>query len=227
MFKVFIAFVAFALAATGDVPQIDVLVESLCPDCMEFIAGPFKDFMNYNVPNLAVVNFIPFGNANEEYDEEKKKWIFSCQHQENECNGNLIETCAINLLGRVESYKVIVCIEENIKRLDRDFNKTLEACVDKDTRDKIMDCFNSDLGNKYQHEMAQKTPEHKYVPWIITDGVHDIDAENRMLENMIEYLCSISPDKCISQRRSNFLQLHSKKRNYKKCFNNRFYKGLK
>ena len=34
------------------------------------------------------------------------------------------------------------------------------------------------MGNFYQHQMAQKTDDnHKWVPWIVVDGLHDENIE--------------------------------------------------
>ena len=182
------------------VPQIDVYVESLCPDCVDFIEGSFAEFYKYeNNEQLGIVNFIPFGNAEEKWNESKQKWEFTCQHGENECYGNLIETCAINVLGRVESYEVIMCIEKYISSMGKDFDKTLQKCVtDKTKLTNIQTCVTSDIGNEYQHEMAQKTGDHSYVPWILVDGVHDTTAENKILKSLVNYLCSLPEANCVN-----------------------------
>ena len=196
--KVFIFLMAIsAIVNEGKVPQIDVFVESLCPDCMQFISGSFKEFYQYKVPNLAEVNFITFGNAKEQWDETSKKWLFTCQHKENECYGNLIETCAINIMGRVESYEVLICIEENVYKFEKNFNELVKHCVENDqTLEKIKTCVTSDMGNRWQHEMAQKTTEHKWVPWVVVNGVHDEVVENKILNNMVDYLCSLPGSQC-------------------------------
>ena len=184
------------------VPKIQVYIESLCPDCVNFITHSFKDFYEkVSKPNLADIEFVPFGNAKEVFNEATQKWEFECQHGENECYGNLIETCIIQNLGMVNSYSKIICIESNIARYGRNFNTTLEFCFDNDADQikAIYDCVNSDLGNFYQHQMAQKTGDHLYVPWVIVDGVHDIDAENQIIESLIDYLCGDDKSKCYSE----------------------------
>ena len=49
----------------------------------------------------------------------------------------------------------------------------MEFCFDKDADQiqAIYDCVKSDMGNFYQHQMAQKTEEHLYVPWINSNTV--------------------------------------------------------
>lgn len=180
---------------TKNIPVIEVSEESLCPDCFAFITGSLNDYVNYHIPNLAIVNLIPFGNANEELKDGK--WVFTCQHLENECYGNLIETCMIHVMGRVNSYKPIICINANILLFDKNFDKTLDVCVaEAEVNAQIKECVKSDLGNLLQHEMAQRTPKHTYVPWITVDGVHDVDVENKILSNMVEYLCSLPQNDC-------------------------------
>ena len=184
------------------VPKIQVYIESLCPDCVNFITKSFKDFYEQvSKPNLAEIEFIPFGNAEEAYNETTGKWDFTCQHKENECYGNLIETCVIQNLGRVNSYEKIICIESNIANFNLNFDKTLEYCFknDDDTLNEVKKCVDSDLGNYYEHQMAQKTGKHSWVPYILVDGVHDVQVENQIIKSLIDYLCGDDKSKCYSE----------------------------
>ena len=182
------------------VPKIQVYIESLCPDCVNFITKSFKDFYEkVKKPNLLDIEFIPFGNAKEVYNISTKKYDFTCQHGENECYGNLVETCAIQILGRVKSYSVIICIESNIAKYDKNFDNTLEYCLSNDENilKEIKDCVSSDMGNFYQHQMAQKTDaNHKWVPWITVDGYHDENVENEIIGSLIDYICGDDKNKC-------------------------------
>ena len=182
-------------------PKIQVYIESLCPDCVNFITKSFKDFYEkVQNANLADIEFIPFGNAKEVYNTTTKKYDFDCQHGENECYGNLIETCAIQVMGKIKSYETILCIESNIAGFDKNFDKTLEYCLsnDKTTLEEIKTCVGSDMGNYYEHQMAQKTGDHKWVPWIIVNGVHDENVENQIIASLTDYLCGDDKSKCYS-----------------------------
>ena len=184
------------------VPKIQVYIESLCPDCMYFINRSFKNFIEkVSKPNLADIEFIPYGNAKEKYNETTKKWDFECQHGENECYGNIIETCIIQNLGRINSYQKILCIESNIEKYNLNFDVALNDCFDGDPNEiqQIHDCVGSEMGNIYLHQMAQKTGDHLYVPWVLVDGVHDVSAENQIIESLIDYLCGDDKTKCYSE----------------------------
>ena len=182
-----------------DVPKVTVYVESLCPDCVEFITGSFKTFHEkVTKENVVDVEFIPFGNAKESYNNKTRKYDFTCQHGDNECYGNLIETCAINIMGKQNSYDTIICIEENISSYSKNFDKTLEYCLknDQDNLSLIKECVTSDVGNTYEHIMALKTGEHNWVPWIMVDGVHDIAVEQLILDSLYDYICGDDESKC-------------------------------
>ena len=101
-------------------------------------------------------------------------------------------------MGKVNSYGTIICIESNIEEFEFDFDKTLEFCLAKDqsSLEDIKKCVKSDMGNIYQHQMAQKTGDHSYVPWVTVDGIHDIEAENQIIESLIDYLCGNDKRKC-------------------------------
>ena len=68
---------------------------------------------------------------------------------------------------------------------------------DQNTLEEIKKCVKSDMGNIYEHQMAQKTDiNHKWVPWIVVDGYHDENIENEIIESLINYLCGDDMDKC-------------------------------
>ena len=199
-FEVYIKETFKAQKPTTYIPKIEVYIESLCPDCVNFITKSFKDFYEkVKNPNLIELDFIPFGNAHEVFNTSTNKYDFTCQHGENECYGNLIETCAIQIQGRVKSYETILCIESNIQSYSKDFDKTLEFCLSKEQNilKEIKDCLDSDLGNFYQHQMAQKTDvNHKHVPWIVVNGIHDEKVENEIIDSLIDYICGNDKTKC-------------------------------
>jgi len=172
----------------NNLPVIDVFIESLCPDCMDFIGGSFKQFQQaVDHQELAVVNFYPYGNAHESWDGTA--WNFDCQHGANECYGNTIEACALEHLSKEEGYNFLICIEGNIRRLSKDFDKTLEYCVsEQNIRKTILECAKGSEGNSLMHNVAQKTPNHNYVPWVHYNGVHDVNIENQILSNLLGFL---------------------------------------
>ena len=44
--------------------------------------------------------------------------------------------------------------------------------------------------------MAQKTGEHKGVPWILVDGVYDEETNDKIWNSLIDYLCEDDKSKC-------------------------------
>lgn len=198
IFTIFILISIFTYS-NCELPVIDVYIESLCPDCMNFIGGSFKNFHLYeDKDSLAVVNFIPFGNANEKWNGEK--WEFTCQHGENECLGNTLENCALNRLDRNGGHDFLICVEDNIRGFGKDFNQTLTHCVGEDSKLELYNCAFSEEGNQLQHQAAQKTPQHNYVPWVHFNGKHDVEIENRILTNMLDFLCEIQGRDCSDQK---------------------------
>ena len=181
------------------IPRITIYMESLCPYCIELITTSIKEFYTkVTKPNVAYIEMIPYGNAKEVYDSSTNKYSFSCQHGDNECYGNLISTCSLNVLGRINGQLNIICLLENIYNFNRDFDLTLEYCLSSKPEiiQEIKDCVKSDIGNFYEHQMAQKTGEHSGVPWILVDGVFDEDINDAIWTSLIDYLCGDDKTKC-------------------------------
>jgi interferon gamma-inducible protein 30 len=173
---------------------IDFYMESLCPYCRQFAITNIKALLaTEGHEELADVNFIPYGNASEKKTGDQ--YVFTCQHGDKECRGNLIETCAINVMEKSDANSFIVCLEENYSG---NFDSTAAQCLvdSADKKAKLDSCLNSPQANTLQHNMAEKTknlqPPHKWVPWVVVDGKYDDDATSS--ENLVAYLCSKRTD---------------------------------
>ena len=198
-FFLFLYFILSFIHGQKTIPKITIYMESLCPYSIEFITTSIKEFYTkVTKPNLAYIEIIPYGNAKETYDLTTKKYSFTCQHGENECYGNLISTCSLNVLGRIKGQLNIICLLENIYDFNRNFDTTLEHCLssEPDLLQEIKDCVSSDMGDVYQHQMAQKTGDHLGVPWILVDGVYDEDTNDKIWTSLIDYLCGEDKSKC-------------------------------
>jgi interferon gamma-inducible protein 30 len=174
---------------------IDFYHESLCPGCIEFSTTKLKSLLaQEGSEELAVVNFVPYGNAHEQKSGSTYTW--SCQHGAKECRGNLIETCAVNVFPRADAYKFIFCLDENYSG---DFDATAKDCLKDSPRfqSDLEICLNSgEKLNQMQHDMAVKTdslnPPHKWVPWVVVDGTSDSDILDA--DDLVKYLCSKRSD---------------------------------
>ncbi|XP_051984901.1 gamma-interferon-inducible lysosomal thiol reductase [Xyrauchen texanus] len=174
----------------ADLVNVSLYYESLCPGCRQFLVTQLvptfimlQDIMN--------IELVPYGNAQEKQDQGK--YIFICQHGEDECLGNMIETCLLNKLGQ-GAIPVIFCMESGT-----DVLKAAQPCLGiynpKITWASIMECVNGDLGNKLMHGNAMKTdalkPPHQYVPWITINGEHSDDLQQKAMSSLFSLVCSM------------------------------------
>jgi len=182
---------------SADAPfVIDFYMESLCPYCVQFTTRSLKNFFaREGNEELAIINFVPYGNA-KEAQRADGTFQFTCQHGEPECQGNLIETCAVNVLDRTSANSFIVCLESTYSG---DFNAAKDKCLahDQDSKSVIDQCLASEAANALEHEMAQKTnslqPPHRWVPWVVVDGAHDDKITD--VADLVEYLCKKRSDR--------------------------------
>jgi len=63
-------------------------------------------------------------------------------------------------------------------------------------------CAGGEEGNELMHKVAQATPEHDYVPWVVVDGVTVPDSgEGYPAGNLVEIVCEAytgdKPDACL------------------------------
>jgi interferon gamma-inducible protein 30 len=174
------------------IPVIDIYYESLCPETITFMWESFHVFqMKADHDQLATVNIYPHGNAEEKWNSTH--WEYKCEHGENECFGNVLETCILNKMHKNKAHETIICIQGNLRDFGKDFVATLKYCVPEEgIRNDLLTCAHGSEGNNLQHELVQKTPkEIEYVPWIVFNGKHDEEVEKKIILNMLDFLCSL------------------------------------
>ena len=174
--------------------KIEMFTESLCPACIRFMTSSLKPAIEAkDIDLIADIKLYPYGNARQSKSGEK--WVFSCQHGENECAGNLMESCALSLNDYKLGLAFSVCLEDNLDTYSRDFSRTGTYCAEEVNINigDILRCMQGDLGNQAQHEIASKTislnPPHQHVPWIVVNEQHSSDTENQVNRDMLKFIC--------------------------------------
>lgn len=173
-------------ASTSPV-NVSLYYESLCPGCRQFLVTQLMPtfIMLQDIMNIELV---PYGNAQEKPDQ-----TFVCQHGEDECLGNMIETCLLHTFG-LDAAPIIFCMESAV-----DVLKAAQPCLGiyrpELTWDKLMECVKGDQGKKLMHENAVKTnalkPPHEYVPWITINGEHTEELQNKAMSSLFSLVCSL------------------------------------
>jgi len=161
-----------ALCAIGANAQakvrVGIYVESLCPGCQDWITGAMATAMKATgLMDITDIHFVPFGNAKENADG-----TFTCQHGPNECKGNMIEACAIELYPlQARHWPFLVCLENGTPHNDGPKCATSTQL----NWDNINGCYNNktlsyNLMHKWALETKNLSPPHQYTPWITLNG---------------------------------------------------------
>ncbi|XP_078279852.1 gamma-interferon-inducible lysosomal thiol reductase-like isoform X2 [Rhinoraja longicauda] len=171
--------------------QISLYYESLCGACRGFLVlRLFPTWLMLN--DVMNVTLVPFGNAMEK--NESGKWVFSCQHGQEECQGNMIEACLMHTLQDPFRYfPIIFCMESAVDVIPA-AQQCLKVYEPNVTWGEIEKCVQGDLGRQLMHRNAEKTaaldPPHQYVPWILVNGKHTDELESQAVNSLFNLVCS-------------------------------------
>ena len=131
------------------------------------------------------ITFYPYGNA-QERESSNGEYTFTCQHGENECNGNMVETCFINLVN-FDQDEWVPFLEAFDKALNADSRENALTVAQKVlsegsypvTYTQLSACYNGQTGNAYEHQMglwteAERKKGMQGTPWIVLNGEYDV-----------------------------------------------------
>ncbi|XP_028988673.1 gamma-interferon-inducible lysosomal thiol reductase [Betta splendens] len=174
---------------TADPVQVGLYYESLCPGCRMFLSTVlFPTWLLLH--DIMTVDLVPYGNAVEKHDG--KKYTYECQHGEQECLGNMIETCILKL-SKIP-FPIIFCME-----FSTDVINSAQSCVKIYNPElswkSVMDCVNGTQGNELMHQNALSTqglkPPHQYVPWVTINGKHTEDLQDKAMASLFTLVCNM------------------------------------
>ncbi|GFY56952.1 gamma-interferon-inducible lysosomal thiol reductase [Trichonephila inaurata madagascariensis] len=183
--------------------QLNVFYESMCPDSDSFFHEQLWPTYQ-KMSSYLNVELVPYGNAH--YRGQHDEYTFTCQHGPEECYGNMVQTCYIELVNNTESQiKFINCaFESHYQR------KVMEKCIsDFDLRRQVKKCVTSPMGVNLEYQMAKKTdalnPQHSFIPWVTVNGKGDNSLNNKALENLMSVICDElseepKPEPCIKNK---------------------------
>mmetsp|Transcript_53877 Transcript_53877/g.48484 ORF Transcript_53877/g.48484 Transcript_53877/m.48484 type:complete len:174 (-) Transcript_53877:19-540(-) len=143
------------------------------------------------------ISIYPYGNANER-EGANGEWTFTCQHGENECKGNLVETCFINLVSfdQDKYMDFVITYEADLDKNSRDPYGTAQTLLETGnyavTWTQMNDCLTSKQGNTWEHQMALWTnaANHQYTPWITLNGKHTTVIQNECSASTLQCTCA-------------------------------------
>ena len=131
------------------------------------------------------ITFYPYGNAQEK-QETGGEYKYTCQHGENECNGNMVETCFINLVGFQQDAWVpfLEAFDKALNADSRENALTVAQTVLSQgsynvSYTQLSNCYNGATGNGYEHQMglwteAERKKGMQGTPWIVLNGQYDV-----------------------------------------------------
>lgn len=188
--KILLVFLLIGLSFSAK-PKVTIYAESYCPDCVEFEASALSKFVNNPSRHLlADLDLIVFGNASETKNESG--YTYKCQHGEKECRGNLVESCVQKVLESDLAEKRLVCVAQSMQRQWGDVESKVYNCLESiQEKTLVEDCVKNQSA-EVMHDIASRTGDHRYVPWVILNGVHNDDIQHAFEDDMVGYLCKLN-----------------------------------
>jgi hypothetical protein len=181
-------------------PQIKIISEIMCYYCKLLISNFLKPLLKIENWNLLLeLDLIFFGNSRSKYNPIKKLYEFNCINDDKECQGNSILTCAKYNLDNNFYLNYIICIEENTK--NGDFSQSNKYCLS-DFPQKLSDinkCVNSSYGNEMFNNEVNLSPNNRYVPWVLINGIQNEKDQISLTNDFKGFLCNLEYNKIFNK----------------------------
>ncbi|XP_059099154.1 gamma-interferon-inducible lysosomal thiol reductase-like isoform X1 [Tigriopus californicus] len=178
---------------------VEVYYEVLCPDSRYFILKQLYPTWQ-RVGSIMDIQYKPYGKASHRASDGG--YMFQCQHGPNECQGNMIHTCAMHYIP--ESTKLTEYIHcmmgDNYDPMQAGRNcasqleiewSPIEACASGKEGQKMLAVVGDDT-----HSLR---PRVSFIPTIVLNGSQD--NQKMMLKNLLKEVCrkyqGVKPKECI------------------------------
>jgi interferon gamma-inducible protein 30 len=167
------------------------------------------------VADIMNVTLVPFGNA--QINTVTK--TVSCQHGEEECEGNLWEMCAISHYPDFDvHFPFYYCLENKGERM----LNFVESCANSTglDYDVLSACFNDpDEAWALEQQFAAMTPSyHEYTPWVEVPTGEELSYQNLFLRTVCNDYTGTLPPGCPQAQENE--EEHVRKEPIEKCLKN-------
>ena len=164
--------------------------ESLCPDCKHMVLDVLDPLFKNGISKLFNLRYIAYGNVGGNIAQGDKP---ACQHGPKECLYNRHINCAQKMFDNDQDkwFPFVKCMAEKMSTLD---DKNAAGCAELVglEPDEVVDCAEGSEGDKLEMAAFKETmalePRHKFVPWIVVNGV----ALGGAFEDLDRYVCAAS-----------------------------------
>jgi hypothetical protein len=183
--------------------KVELYYMPQCPGCRQLITTSFSEaFQTPGFSDMVDVTFVPWGRAFKNIESSGSLEQIQQQQQEQEQRvfDNVLESCALDTIGRNhqdQQFAYIECIdrtntfEKDPSKVDRSCAKVIGLST-RQTR-KIEACAISRGG----HNLAERNLRQselvgmKHAPWIVVDRQHTPAIEDSVWESLFGYVCGI------------------------------------
>lgn len=212
----------------ADAPKVKVefYMEALCPGCQYFSTHVLAPVLaEPGIADLVDLNIVPAGNANLKWSYTDGKMKLTCQHGEEECEGNRIIAClaskhrnekgfvkAIDCIERGDSgFKVSETVSNAIDYMNNvtvhkpshtRMGRLADGCMKKAgiKSEPIFACSGGFHGEALAEQSANATaslvPKLEYAPWIVVDGVPLKEDAYSFKEHICKAWMGVPPREC-------------------------------
>ncbi|CAH0405433.1 unnamed protein product [Chilo suppressalis] len=179
--------------------KIQLYYECLCPDCRKFDTTVFARVYNI-LQNYLDVHTYPYGNA-QTITHADGTVDFECQHGVEECYGNMLHACAIDILANTTaSIEFNMCLMDYKNGEQGSNDATADKCGEllNIKVESIKKCAKGDKGKdllKYYGDESHKV-HYNYVPYVLINGVEwNQDTETDFMKRVCQAF-KIPPPPC-------------------------------
>ncbi|CAD0197729.1 unnamed protein product [Chrysodeixis includens] len=190
--KLVLVFILALKLAGSYVPEkviVTVYYESQCPDSRRFVEGQLLPTIKL-LHEYITLKLVPFGKAK---SIRHGNGGFKCQHGPTECTGNIVQSCALDLMQErsdLEKVSYVECEMQTEAGTRRDMRCVTRAGL---SGREVLQCVDSTAGLILQldHEYQTKLIRPSFIPTITINRVFDQNVQNSAFQDLTGTVCSV------------------------------------